>query len=198
MARSAGAGAILELVSRHPALRELPLASTTLLLRAIGAMRELDQPVLRFGNRVPDPAALARVLNVDASEVGALLPGLLECDLLRQDTTGALYSPLLLEQEERRQAQAERRRAIEEASAQGGENPVSARTLASRLNGARGGRPSTRAVVGQRQMPLMQVVAGADGNPTGSAAEGVSGSFPVTQRVSSSALAEAEANTKAL
>ncbi len=200
MARSAGAGVILDLVSRHPALRELPLASTTLLLRAIGAMRELDQPVLRFGARVPDPEALARVLNVDPGEAAALLPGLIECDLLRQDAGGALYSPLLLEMEERRQAQAERRRALEEAAAQAGEGPVSARAMASRVNGANGGRPRTRGPEGQRQMPLVQVVAGSDGNPTGYDGRNPAGSFSETHRVltSASTLAEAEAQTQTL
>jgi len=196
VARSAGAGAVLDQVTRHPGLRELPLASTTLLLRAIGAMRELDQPVLRYGSRVPDMDSLARVLNVEPGEFALLLPGLLERDLLRQDAGGALYSPLLLEVEERRQAQAERRRAVEEASAQGGEEPVSPRALASRMNGSRGGRPSSRAPVGQRQMPLMQVVASADGNPTGYATTNLTGSFSETQRVLSPTLALAETQTQ--
>lgn len=184
-----------------PRAQALPLGAQLLWHRTLDVMHKLDQAVLQVAEHIPSIPELAGMLKVRELELEAYLPILQTWGLLVPDMRGALYAPLVLKAQQQRQALAERRRQEEEAAARGEDVP-SARVRASRENGARGGRPSrSGSNHTQRQMPLLHVVAGADGNPTGSGEANPTGSFSQTQRVSSSsalalALAEAEAKTQ--
>jgi hypothetical protein len=150
-----------------PRARALPLGAQFLWHRTVDLMRKLDQCVLQFAEHIPSLPELAGLLDVPEPELEAYLPSLQTWGLLVPDMRGALYAPLVLRAQQRRQALAERRRQQEEAAARGEDVP-SARVRASRENGAKGGRrPRSVGDHAQRQMPLLQVMSGSAGGHLG-------------------------------
>ncbi len=174
MSRGQENAEILGIPSTDPRMLAIPLAASSLWLRLVEAMRRMRATTLRFGDHVPDHGELARVLAVSEAELGLCLDPLVRVGLLLREEDGALTSPTLVEQAERRRMDAERRAAAVEAfeaevaraQAAGEEPPASRRAMTSRTNGRNGGRPrKDGSPPSQRAMPFYGVVPSAPGNP---------------------------------
>lgn len=172
MSRAQECAEILGIPTVDPRMLAIPLGSSGLWLRLVEAMRRMRSTTLRFGDHAPDGAELARALAVSQQELDECLDPLVRVGLLLRETDGALTSPLLVDQAERRRLAAERReaaRAALERAIEVGEVPqgTTLRAMTAQMNGRKGGRPRKDGeAAGQRNMPFFGVVPSTSGNPS--------------------------------
>ena len=171
MSRGQDCAEILGIPTTDPRMLAIPLGSSGLWLRMVEAMRRMRSTTLRFGEHVPDGDELARAFSISRQELDDCLHPLERVGLLVREEDGALTSPLLVDQAERRRLALERReaaRAALERAIETGEVPqdTNLRSVTAQINGRKGGRPRKDAkAAGQRNMPFFGAVPSAPGNP---------------------------------
>ena len=115
MSRGQDNAELLALQVADPRMLAIPLVAGSLWLRMVEAMRRMGATTLRFGGYVPDEGEMARSLSVSVEELRTGLEPLVQVGLLVQEPDGALSSPLLVAQAERRRLAAERRATLQHA-----------------------------------------------------------------------------------
>lgn len=139
-------------------------------------LRDMRSCVFRCGQHVLSDAEIAQQAFLQEPALGQILPCLIERSFFARDDEGALYSTQLYERvlrkEERdtQKLQGEQARTqwVEEAQARGESmDGLTAKQIASRMNGQKGGRPrkNPQGTAGQRNMPFYGVVGGSE-NPS--------------------------------
>lgn len=139
-------------------------------------LRDMRSCVFRCGQHVLSDAEIAQQAFLQEPALGQILPCLIERSFFARDDEGALYSTQLYERvlrKEERDAQKlqgehARTQWVEEAQARGESmEGLTAKQIASRMNGQKGGRPrkNPQGTAGQRNMPFYGVVGGSE-NPS--------------------------------
>lgn len=140
------------------------------------ALREIRSCVFRVGQHVLSDAEVARQASLNEAVLAQTLPHLIEWGFFARDDAGAVFSTLLydrvLRKEERDAAkiyaQEARTQWMAQAEARGESTEnLTAKQIASRVNGQKGGRPrkNPQSTAGQRNMPFYGVVSSSE-NPS--------------------------------
>lgn len=139
-------------------------------------LRDMRSCVFRCGQHVLSDAEIAQQAFLQEPALGQILPCLIERSFFARDDEGALYSTQLYERVLRKEERAAqklqgehaRTQWVEEAQARGeSTDGLTAKQIASRMNGQKGGRPrkNPQGTAGQRNMPFYGVVGGSE-NPS--------------------------------